>query len=804
METTIFVNSAQTRRSRSTLAALLVGLMLTTAACSSPEQRVEKFTASGQAFLEEADYGRANVQFQNALKINEDHVPALLGVAAIAEEKKDFQNLFGILQKIIRLDPQQADAQIKIAKLYLIGGDEAAALESAEAALALVPESADALAVKAAVLLKLENTSEAVEYAKRALAIAPANSEAVAVVATERAQAGDNEAALAEIERALGLDRDVPVLHLLRIQLLANMGRTDDLLAAHREVIDVYPEEVAYRQIYVRSLVASGDLAGARAQLEEIARLSPGNVDAMLDVVRIDNRIGGTAAAGATFRKFVDANPDNVDLKFRFADFLRGEKDFAGAEAIYAAFASEKDQSLAFRAKNQIAGLRLLEGKIDEGKAIVDEILAADPRNTEALIKRASLKIEAGDNDGAILDLRVAIEDQPDSTPAKVLMATAFERKGDIEFAKSQMAQAVVDSKNDPNASNLFAKLLMRTGDVERAEQVLNDSLAIAPNDVENLKLLGAVRLMRQDWRGAEEAAKRLEAVSAEDPVANRLLGAAYTGLEDYKGAIEALSAAQARAPLGDRPLATLVSAYVKDGRAEEAAEMLRGMIEREPDNYAARYILAQTLFTQQKNDEGIDALRAAIRSAPDRVEAPDLLYRVLIVSSRAEEAGAMLDEVLAAAPDNLGARILKADYLLTTGRQEEAMAAYADVLERRPGDLLASNNYASLLSDLRDDPASRAKAADVAKVLEGNANPYFLDTLGWAQVRNGALAEGIANLEKAVAGSTGFADAHYHLGAAYLEAGEVEKARAELEKAVSAGGTRPIAERARELLSQN
>lgn len=797
----------ETTMKRGLRVAVLTGILLmsATTACSSPEERLVRYTESGHAFLAEGDLGKANVQFQNALKINEDHVPALLGVAEIAERKQDFDNLFGILQRVVRLDPTQTEARIDLGKLYLVGGDEAAAMEAADAALALEPESPDALALKAAVLLRLDDMAGATELARQALAIDPATPEAVAVIAAERAKSGDEEGALAEVEKALAVDPNVPVLHLLRIQLLAKLERVEDLFKAHREVIDLYPENVAYRQLYVKTLLDQERYAPAMAQLQEIARLQPRNVDAVLDVVRLENRLNGTEAATETFRRYVEARPDDLELQFRFGGFLRQQGDLDGAEALFNALAGRKgDRATVLRARNEIAALRLVQGEKEQARAIIDEILEADDRNTEALIKRAGLKIDAGQHDDAIADLRIVLEDQPDSAQAKALMAAAFERKGDIAFAKSQLAQAVADSNGDPVMTNLYAKLLMRTSDVALAERALTESLAKHPSDLENLKLLAAVQLMRQDWRGAQETAKRIEEASAEDPIVNRILGAAYAGLKDHAAVIDTLGRENRRTPLSGGPLATLVGAYLQSGRGEEAVGMLRSMIESNADNYEARVLLARALATLDRRDEAEMALEAAMARAPARSEAIELLYRLKLAAGRLDEAGAMLDAAIAAAPDNIGARILKADYLLTAGRKEEALAMYADILKRRPGDLLASNNYASLLGELRDDPESRAEALRTAEVLKGSENPYFLDTLGWAQHRAGDHESAIENLEKAVAGSTGFGEAHYHLGAAYLAVGETEKARAELQKAVEAGGPGAWIEDAKRLLAQN
>lgn len=797
------------RAARSPKARLLASfaaalLLSTTAACSSPEQKVAKYTESGMEYLEKGDLGRANVQFQNALKINEEYVPALNGLVEIMEKRQDFSAMFGTLQRIVRLEPSNIDALVKLGKLYLIGSDENTALETAEKALALNSDNAGALALKGAVLLKLDNEAGAVEFARKALAIEPGNTEAVAVIAAERAKAHDNEGALAEVEKALAVNKSASILHLLRLQLLANLGREDELRSGFEELIKIEPETVSYRQMYANALIRQKQFADARVQLEEVARLQPDKVDPVLDVVRIDYQTDGKDAATKTFKSYVDARPDDKELRFTFAHFLRQEGDLAGAEAIYNALAANKaDKPTRLRALNDIAGVRVVEGKREDARAIVDEILAQDSANPDALVKRAGLLIDDKKFDEAIADLRTVITAKPDMAAAKLLMASAFEGKGDIEYATSQYAQAVADSKNAPDSSRVFARFLMRQKNDARAEQVLLDSLATHARDVETLKMLAALRLARQDWRGAEEAAKLIEQINADEPTINRILGVARTGLQDYSGAIEALTAANEEAPLAARPLATLVSAYVKEGRPGEAEKMLKDMIASDAENYSARILLAQVLKADNRGDEMEAVLKAAIAKEPKRSEAVEALYRYYLSVNRLADAEKIIDDAIAAAPDNDAMKVLRADLLITTDRKQEAIDIYADILTRRPSDLLVSNNYSSLILETRDDQQSLAKALDVARSLEGNDSPYFLDTLGWAHYRNGAAAEAIPSLEKAVSVAPDFAEAHYHLGAAYLAAGEKDKGRASLEKALSLDSNEAWAEKARELLAQ-
>ena len=59
-------------------------------ACSSPEEKVQAFTQKGQAYLAEGDWVKARLEFQNALQINPNSVPAMYGMVTIAERASDW------------------------------------------------------------------------------------------------------------------------------------------------------------------------------------------------------------------------------------------------------------------------------------------------------------------------------------------------------------------------------------------------------------------------------------------------------------------------------------------------------------------------------------------------------------------------------------------------------------------------------------------------------------------------------------------------------------------------------------------
>ncbi|HBK93259.1 MAG TPA: hypothetical protein DDZ68_16475 [Parvularcula sp.] len=784
---------------------LFAASALAIAACASPEQRLEKYVKSGERFLEDGKLGMANVQFLNALKIDEQNVAALQGLSRIAEKKADYNQMFGLLQRLNRIDPKNVRVRLDLAKLYLLGDESADALDLADALITEDPKNAEALAVKAATLFRLGNSAEAVEFAGQSLAIDPKIADAVAVLASARVKEKDYEGALAILDKAIAADGSAPVLELLRVQVLSALGRTDDIKAAYRKLVDKNPGDANYRRLYVTSLLENNELEAAREQLVEVARLLPKQNEAKLDIVRADYRIGGRAKAEETFKRLIADNPDEPDLKFAFGAFLREQKDAAAAEKLYAGIIARKgvDPDEKLRAKNELAAIRIAEGKRAEAETIINEILQADARDTGALTKRAGFKIDAGDIDGAIADLRLVVNDNPDSWPARLLLAAAFEQKGDLNLAESEFAQAVEKAKRAGRPSHLFARYLIRQNKKDRAVKVLTDSLSVEPANEDNLKLLAALRLDSQDWRGAEEAAKALAEINKDDAIVGSILGAAYSGLKDYAGAIDALTKEHEQRPLSARPLANLVQAYIDAGRVADAERFLRDTIAKNTSSYDARILLAQIERQSGKSADAIETLKAAAAGEPLRPEAYEAMYGVYALEGRRAEAGAVIDGALSALPDNDGLHILKADHLLSERKFDEAIAIYETILARRPNDLIVANNLASLLSD-RDDAESRKRAATVAAALKDAENPYFVDTYGWALYRAGGKAAGLAALEKAAAAAPGVVDIRYHYGVALLESGEAERARVELEAVIAAKNAAPdrVVE-ARRLLGQ-
>lgn len=754
-------------------------------ACSSPEEKLAKYSAEGQEFLEKEDFGRANVQFQNALKINDEHVPALVGLAEIAENRQDFAALYGFLERIIRLDPTQVDARVKLGQLYLISSDEESALEQAEEALSIDPSSNDAVALKSAVQLKLGDYEGAVDLARRVVERDPAHSEAITVLATERTIDNDIDGALAILDRALSADPSKEILQLLRIQLLDYQGDDEAVAEAYEGLIASNPDQKAYRQAFAKTLLSNEYYDEAILQLEKVVEIDPESFAAKLDVIRVLNSAKGIEAAEARLRDYKQQFPGDSELGFALVDFLREQEKYDAAEAELQQYLQSDDQDVMLKAKNRLVNLRYSNGDKSGAETLVDEILAADDGNTEALLKRAGFRVEDENYEEGILDLRTVLNNEPDNSRAMMLMATAFEGQGNINFAQAELGKAFEVSKSDPDVARFYAAFLIRHDKVARAEEVLEQSLARNPGDIDTLKRLAAVRLSLEDWQGADEIATVLSELDSSDGASSSIRALASTGLQDFDRVIDTLTEREEVAPLASRPLTTLISAYIRTERFDDAEELLNRIIAADPANYDARILLTQVFGAQDKIGEAEQTLLVAKESNPARTEAWELLYRYYVRTNQDDKATALINGGLEDAPDNAALRVFQADAMLSRGENEKAFEIYKGLRRDRPNDRIIANNFASLSNLLRDDPQSNAEALEAAQLLVGSESPFLQDTLGWANLRAGNTAEALDLLATAALRAPENAEILYHLGAAQIAAGENDQARSTLEAAL-------------------
>ena len=90
------------------------------------------------------------------------------------------------------------------------------------------------------------------------------------------------------------------------------------------------------------------------------------------------------------------------------------------------------------------------------------------------------------------------------------------------------------------------------------------------------------------------------------------------------------------------------------------------------------------------------------------------------------------------------------------------------------------------MLVTYKTDRASLDRARDLIKGFESSNEGSLLDTNGWVHYKRAEYADALPALERAVQRAPDSRVIRYHLGMAELQAGRTERARVDLQTAVS------------------
>src|SRR6185312_14204510 len=475
---------------------LVVTPVLLLGACGSPEQRSQDYYQKGMALIEKHDDVGARVQLLSSVKYKSDKVEVWRALAGVDERTKAGPSYFQDLRRVVELDPNDLDARLKLARIMLAGGAGDAALKVIEVANEGDKPNAGLHSLKAMILAKTNDVSAAVREAQRALEIDPKNVEASVLLAAKKLSDGDADGALQLLGSVPSDPKYDTQISMLKIQAFARKKDLPEAGTLLQGLIAQHPGERAYRNQLVQVYIAEKHFDDAEKELRATAAANPKDSKPVLELVRFLISTKGVAAGRDELAARIKAGGDVFDYQMAMAelDFAQGNLDAAATQLqALAGSANTPDRKLA--AQGKLAEMYVSKAKFAAAEPLIAEILQKDHRNSTGLRLRAAIRIEQGQFDTAIADLREALNDQPKSTQLLLLLAAAYERSGKKELAERQYADALKASGLDPAVALRYVNFLKQTGDLAHAEDVLTDVAGRNPRNTQVLAALAQVRL---------------------------------------------------------------------------------------------------------------------------------------------------------------------------------------------------------------------------------------------------------------------------------------------------------------------
>lgn len=402
--------------------------------------------------------------------------------------------------------------------------------------------------------------------------------------------------------------------------------------------------------------------------------------------------------------------------------------------------------------------------------------------DTDALIDKAEAHREAGEVGAAIIELKNALQADPDLLEARWMLG----------------------------------KLYLELGDGKSANKEFERVAELGRRDDEQAMALSSARLLEGRYRDVLGFLSTVE-IDADPALVVTMRGEARFGLRETRAAEAAFRRALEIDPEQARAMRGMARVHVVRGELEEAEALTRRSLELEPKSTQTWLLKARIDLSRERYESALEAFRAAqalVRGAPEiRVGIVNALFGM----KRVEEARKELDELYVAAPLMPQVNYLRAADAHVQGDAATARAALREVLQVDPNHALglrlsgvlhfaaaewsqAEDGLARALRRIPQDvdlrkllASARIKLGDgeraaeaLLPVLESAADdPQVLGLLGSAYLMQSQYAEGVELLERAAAIAPDEAVVRTQLGVSYLAAGSTELAQAALSAAV-------------------
>jgi len=411
-------------------------------------------------------------------------------------------------------------------------------------------------------------------------------------------------------------------------------------------------------------------------------------------------RRGDAAAALATAREAVAAEPENAHAHHLLGVCLQRSRDLAGA------------------------------------RAALERALELAPDMAANHFSLATLKLAEGDVGGAIEGLKAALVLDPNQLGAYVLLAHLAVSRGDRAEAERNLRLAQRVAPEHPQVRVIEGYIAQANGDGERAIKCFTAAAEADPNLAAAQLALGQAYLSRRMWPFAEQALRN--ALRLDPSRAPSTLRALVEALRRQGKADETLSAVDELLRLVPAdPVARVLRAelLVDQGRPEEAAADLGALLDAHP---AHPPLLRQAVILLARLGRGEEALaraETALATQPDE----DELWKTRLQLSGllGEDAKDLLDRWQAARPASAACQEMLCGYFDARGNAAEAEAHADRALAIEP-DLYAANLF-KLRGELAVDPA--AALARVERLLPQAGDAIAQRTLlGWRGLALDAL----------------------------------------------------------------
>lgn len=500
-----------------------------------------------------AQAGRTPAGAPRVQSRDEARASALVSEGADALSRGDEAAARDSFAKALRADPDNVDAHTYLGVLSDRAGDLKEAERHFAAAASFAPFSASARNNYGAVLVRVGRTQLAAAQFEASLKLDPAQPSALVNLAQIKFDSGrpeDLRAARDLFARAQAVAPDAEIARAL-VVIGLRLGERDAAAAAYRDysarvassspagasspAATPSPSDAssrASRATLGAALLEGGLVNEAASELSAAAALDPSNVDALVALSRAHLRLKDIKSAGRTLESAVARGTDDARVYAALADVYEAGGYVENAiPAMRLAIARDPGNE-SYRLRY---GLLLNDTKAPAAAVIrLREALQEFPDSSPIWLALGIAQMGDGKSDDARKSFERALELDPRSAPALAYLGSTYGERGQYAEAAAFYERAVAAAPNVAVPYYLAADALLKQPEVDapRVERYLARAVELEPDFASAHMALAKLYVRGERWAEAAAAFERVTRLDPDSSEAHYQLGRVYVRLK--------------------------------------------------------------------------------------------------------------------------------------------------------------------------------------------------------------------------------------------------------------------------------
>ena len=630
-----------------------------------------------QAMLDfkQKNFAGARDAIQKSLVATPGSLAAVMLSGSIEYSLGAYEQAERLMRQVVSLSPGTIYARKVLALTLLKQGRGADAAEVLEP-VARGSDDMKVLSILGEAYSMARQYGKATEYFARASDAEPANASDKLRLGASRLAMGESDRAMREFESAVQLDQDDSRADYALITTQIRRGEYDKASAAADALTKRQPTNPLGWNLRGGIYLAQKNEQAAREAFEHALSVEPGFLPAAMNLAKLDLQDKRPAEARARMQRVVDKDPKNVSALVALSNLLR-EIGAPRAETIGLLERAREADPKAVEPRLLLVQT-LVSSEPKRAGEVARELQVLDPGNPRVLQAVGMSQLALGEQGAALATYGKLVQIEPRSIEARRRLADLFLAAGNQAGALRELRSALEINAKDLDTRLMLIKIEGLAGHTPEALKLAQQLQAEAPKLVIGHVLEGDIWMAARKPAQAATAYERGISISKSSPLLMKLHSAYGASGKSAEGN------ALLRAWLVEHPDDVIVRTYfanysMRHGQPSTAIEQYEFVLAKDAANVLALNDLA-TLYGTAKDPRALPLAERAYRAAPNNIHVADTFGWLLVSNGQVERGNEILAKAIDAVPTAYGTRLRLAKGYAKAGDRIRARQQFESV----------------------------------------------------------------------------------------------------------------------------